>query len=272
MRARFSVVAAVAAISFSAHAQTWERRAAIRGGGGPGGRCTIEVVVDGAAEVEVAWDHGILRNLSGRPPEWRRFECTSPMPPNPPNFRFRGIDGRGRQELVRDPRNSNSAVVRIEDRDNGAEGYTFELSWGGGFQGGPPPSQEPPRDYDRDRGRDGDRDRDEYHRDRGDWYGRGEWRERFFQHIREDVEHVRSVTFPFGSDQYRLTRTLQQLDELQDKLARHYYDERELNDVIDALGRVLRDNRLSPRDRNILEEDLNRMRDFRARRGEWERR
>ncbi|HEX6894429.1 MAG TPA: hypothetical protein VF146_04105, partial [Bryobacteraceae bacterium] len=90
-----------------------------------------------------------------------------------------------------------------------------------------------------------------------------------FQRVREDVEHVRSVTFPLGADQYRLARTLQELDELQDKLARRYYDERELNEVLQALGGVLRDNRLRPRDRDILSEDLDRMREFRNRHGEW---
>jgi hypothetical protein len=33
--------------------------------------------------------------------------------------------------LVRDPRSGGPAVVHIEDREGGAEGYTFELTWGG---------------------------------------------------------------------------------------------------------------------------------------------
>ena len=108
------------------------RRAVITGGGFDSGRCTVEVVVDGAAEVEIRGDTALLRNLKGQPPSWRRFECTSPLPGNPANFSFRGIDGRGRQELVRDPRGSGAAVVRIDDPDNGTEGYTFEIRWGGG--------------------------------------------------------------------------------------------------------------------------------------------
>jgi len=59
------------------------------------------------------------------------------MPVNPVDFRFRGIDGRGSQELIRDPRNGGTAVVRIEDREGGAQGYTFDLEWGGGgYPGG----------------------------------------------------------------------------------------------------------------------------------------
>jgi hypothetical protein len=109
-------------------------RASIRGGGGDEGKCTIEVVVDGAVEVEIRGDRANMRNLWGQPPQWRRFECNRPMPDRPGEFRFKGIDGRGRQELVRDPRSGGPAVVRIEDRDGGSEGYTFDLIWreGGG--------------------------------------------------------------------------------------------------------------------------------------------
>src|SRR5687768_5755121 len=107
-----------------------QRRANITGGGSPdSGKCTIEVVVDGVAEVEINGENGVLRNLSGQPPQWRRFECNGPMPNNPASFRFKGIDGRGRQDLIRDPRNGG-AVVRIEDSDGGQEGYTFDLMWG----------------------------------------------------------------------------------------------------------------------------------------------
>lgn len=109
------------------------RRAAITGGGNfDRGNCTIEVVVDGAADVEIRGDTAILRNFSGQPPQWRRFECTGVMPPNPAGFRLAGVDGRGRQQLLRDPREGGTAVVRIEDPDHGAEGYTFDIMWGGG--------------------------------------------------------------------------------------------------------------------------------------------
>ncbi len=120
------------------------RKAVFVGGGDPSrGKCTVEVFVDGAAQVEVRGDSANLRNLNGQAPQWRRFECTSAMPANPADFRFAGVDGRGRQTLVRDPRNNGgAAVVQIEDSDSGSEGYTFDLFWGGGpaysggFQGG----------------------------------------------------------------------------------------------------------------------------------------
>jgi len=108
-------------------------RASITGGGGDNGKCTIEVEVDGAAEVEIVGDQGRLHTLSGQPATWRRFQCNARMPRNPNDFRFRGIDGRGDVNLIRDPRRNGAAVVRIEDPKGGREGYTFDLEWSGGF-------------------------------------------------------------------------------------------------------------------------------------------
>ncbi len=274
----FVAIASLAAVVLPMSAQD-RRRATFRGGGRPGeGKCTIEVVVDGAAEVEIRGDTAVLRNLQGQTPQWRRFECTDPMPPNPVNFRFEGVDGRGRQTLMRDPRNGGAAVVRLEDPDGGREGYKFDLMWGGGgggFQGQPGFGGD--RDFGRDRDRDrGDRDRfgrddrdrgddDRLYRERDEFFRGGDWRQRIFERVRIDVEHVRSHTFPFGGDQYRLASTIQELNEMQDKLSRGFYDRRELDDVIGALARVVRDNRLSRRDGDILNDDLNRLRDFRAR-------
>jgi hypothetical protein len=264
------------------NAQSFERRATYKFGGDPNrGKCTVEVVVDGAVDVEIRGDSAVLRNLSGQPPQWRRFECTGPMPANPANFRFAGVDGRGRQQLIRDPRNGGGAVVRIEDPDNGSDKYKFDITWNGSGGGGFPPAQDDrsrrddrddrgyPLDqrYDRgrdDRDRDG-RDQDVYHRDRDEGFRAPDFRARFFQRIREDLDHVQSVTFPLSNDQYRIARTKQELDELQEKLARGYYDQRELDEVIGAMQRVVADNRLSRRDRDILGDDLDKLRDFRAR-------
>jgi hypothetical protein len=110
------------------------RRAEIRGGGGDG-KCTIEVEVDVAAEVEIRGDTARLHTLGGQRATWRRFVCNQVMPNNPRDFRFSGVDGRGRQELVRDPRHGGAAVVRIDDPKSGREGYTFDIEWRGGGGG-----------------------------------------------------------------------------------------------------------------------------------------
>jgi hypothetical protein len=257
-------ITAFTAIAGVAFAQP--RRAAITGRGNPGeGKCTIEVVVDGAAEVEIRGESATLRNLQGGPPQWRRFECNAPMPPNPADFRFSGVDGRGRQTLVRDPRNGGPAVVRIEDPDNGSEGYTFDITWrGAGYAGGPPPIVRP--DYRRE----GDgRDQDGYYSERERRFRGNDWRARFFERVRDDLDHIQAGPFARGADQYRLARTRQELDELQGKWSAGRYDERQLDSVIGALQRVVNDNRLSRRDRDILSDDLDRLRDFRANHERW---
>jgi hypothetical protein len=114
------------------------RRAAISGAGGSSGKCTIEVRVDIAAEVDIYGDSARLRTLGGQQSEWKRFECTGPLPYSMSDFRFRGIDGRGSVKLLHDPRNNSSvAVVRIDDPRGGAEGYTFDIEWSGASGGAP---------------------------------------------------------------------------------------------------------------------------------------
>ncbi len=104
-----------------------------------------------------------------------------------------------------------------------------------------------------------------YHRERDQRFSGNDWRATFFQHIREDLDHVESNTFPFGSDSARLARTKFELDELQQKLAQGTYDEQELDEAMGALQVVVSSNRLGVRDRQVLTDDLTRMRDFRIR-------
>ncbi len=123
-------------------------RARITGSHGDRGKCTIEVVVDEVAEVEISGDSGRIRTIAGAPAHFVRMDCTSAMPHDPEDFRFRGIDGRGRVDLVRDPRSTRGvAVVRIVDNRGGREGYTFDLEWRG-FGGGPGRYDDGPRRYD----------------------------------------------------------------------------------------------------------------------------
>jgi hypothetical protein len=127
-----------------AQASAISRRADIIGGGGAMGRCTIEVNVDGAAEVEISADTGWLRTVSGQQAYWRRFQCNAVMPRNPADFRFIGIDGRGLVRLLRDPRsNGGQVVVRIDDRKGGRASYTFDLQWRRTGGGASPPMPHP---------------------------------------------------------------------------------------------------------------------------------
>src|SRR6185503_13492639 len=124
----FTVMTA-AALAGPVSAQVQRRANMIGGGNINGGRCVAEVVVDGAAELTVTGDSANLRNLSGGQPQWRRFDCTSPMPGNA-DVRV-NINGRGRAQLVSSPSNGGPAVVRIEDSKGGAEVYQLEFTWDG---------------------------------------------------------------------------------------------------------------------------------------------
>ena len=129
---------ATAVLSMPAFAQRGERFEAQVRGSGDSGKCTIEVRVDDVAEVEVRGNTGFLRTLQGQPASWVRFVCDAPFPTGGmQEFKFKGIDGRGRVELRRDPReNRGIAVVYIVDNKGGSEGYTFDLEWKGGYIGG----------------------------------------------------------------------------------------------------------------------------------------
>jgi hypothetical protein len=106
----------------------------------------VEVLVDATAHIEIRGREGIIRRAGqgGQPPQWRKFECMGEMPPNMGEFRFAGVHGRGSQRLVQDPRNGGAAVVEINDPQNGADVYAFDLSWNRGV-----PITQGPRDGDR---------------------------------------------------------------------------------------------------------------------------
>jgi hypothetical protein len=127
----FGILAMFAAVGVG-NAQVLQRRATMTGNGTVDhGQCRVEVLVDGAAEVEIRGMNATLRNLSGQPPQWRRFECNGTLPSNPPNLRYIGVDGRGRQELVRTPQNGGGTVVRIQDPAGSSDVYAFDLMWSG---------------------------------------------------------------------------------------------------------------------------------------------
>ena len=125
-------MALVVAAAIPALAQSQNIQARISGGGG-NGKCTIEVVVQGTADVQIRGNQGTLRTFSGNPAQWRRLECNQPLPSNPTNFKFTGVDGHGRQGLSVDPNTNNGvAVIHIENTTGGNEGYTSDITWNGG--------------------------------------------------------------------------------------------------------------------------------------------
>lgn len=106
-------------------------------GGSGSGKCTFEVRIDGAADVEIRGNQGRLRWVGGGGMEWKRLECNQPLPRNPQNFQFHGVDGRGTQTLMKSPNDNNGvAVIRLDDPQRGSEGYTGDITWDGGTDNG----------------------------------------------------------------------------------------------------------------------------------------
>ena len=96
-----------------------------------------------------------------------------------------------------------------------------------------------------------------------------EWRGHVFEHVRVDIDHIGSAIWASGKERTRLDRTKQELGDLQMKMEHSRYDEGELNDVIDSMKKSANDTRLSSRDRDVLGDDLNRLRDYRENHDHW---
>ena len=94
--------------------------------------------------------------------------------------------------------------------------------------------------------------RESYNRGPGDLFGR----------VRADLDRAESNSNWNGGDRRRFSKVREELSEFQRSGDRH-----ELNDAISALQKVVNDNRLDYRDRDVLARDLYQLRDFRARNG-----
>ena len=111
---------------------------------------------------------------------------------------------------------------------------------------------------------------DWYH-DRDTRFHGEDWRSHVFGEVKADLDHIGSPVWVSGKERTRLETTRKELDELQAKLASGLYDEHMLNDVIDSLVKSADDKRLGPRDRDVLSDDLNRLRDYRDHHDHWKR-
>ncbi len=101
-------------------------------------------------------------------------------------------------------------------------------------------------------------DRDDYRYERG----------RRYERVGSLVDRVqydlgRANTYFSRSDQRRVAAARHELAEFQRAWAAGRFDRRDLNDAIGAVQTVVNRNALGYRDRNILLEDLNRLREVR---------
>lgn len=110
-----------------------------------------------------------------------------------------------------------------------------------------------------------------------DWYHdregryRGEqWRSQVFLQVRSDLDHV-WANRASDKERRRLDRTREELTQLQADLDAGRFDNGILNDVIDSIRKSSNDDRLSARDRDVLHDDVNRLKDYQDNHNHWRR-
>ncbi|MGA2601501.1 MAG: hypothetical protein ABSH09_31435 [Bryobacteraceae bacterium] len=102
-----------------------------------------------------------------------------------------------------------------------------------------------------------------------DWYHereerfRGEdWRPHIFMHVRTDLDHVWSAVRASDKERERLDKTKEELTKMQADFDQGRWDNNILNDVIDSIRKSSNDERLAERDREVLADDLVRLKEF----------
>ena len=111
---------------------------------------------------------------------------------------------------------------------------------------------------------------DWYH-DREARYQGEQWRSQVFTQVRADLDHIWSARGASGKENERLDRTKEELTKMQADLDQGRFDNGLLNDVIDSLKKSSDDQRLAPRDRAVLSDDLNRLHDYQQNHNHWNR-
>jgi len=109
---------------------------------------------------------------------------------------------------------------------------------------------------------------DWYH-DRDERYRGDQWRPHVFSHVRQDLDHIWSARNASEKENARLAKTKEELAQMQADLDQGRFDNGLLNDAIDSLKKSANDDRLSPRDRAVLADDVNRLHDYQANHNHW---
>jgi hypothetical protein len=109
---------------------------------------------------------------------------------------------------------------------------------------------------------------DWYH-EREERYRGEEWKAHVFMHVRTDLDHVWSAVHASDKERTRLDRTKEELTKMQADLDQGRWDNGILNDVIDSIRKSSNDQRLAPRDREVLADDLVRLKDYQDHHNHW---
>ncbi len=109
----------------------------------------------------------------------------------------------------------------------------------------------------------------DWHHDRDERYHGDQWRPHVFSYVRQDLDHIWSARNASEKENARLDRTKEELTKMQSDLDQGRFDNGLLNDVIDSLKKSANDQRLSPRDRDVLNDDVNRLHDYQLNHNHW---
>jgi hypothetical protein len=101
---------------------------------------------------------------------------------------------------------------------------------------------------------------DWYH-DRDERFRRQDWHLHLFAHVRTDLDHVWEGRAA-DRERARIEKTKEELTKMQADLDHTRWDNGILNDVIDSLTKTANDQRLSPRDREVMADDVRRLKEF----------
>jgi hypothetical protein len=105
--------------------------------------------------------------------------------------------------------------------------------------------------------------------DRDARYQGEQWRSQLFTQVRTGLDHIWSARGASKKENTRLDKTKGELTVLQAKLDRGQFDNGTLNDVIDSIRKSSNDQRLAPRDRAVLSDDLVRLKDYQVNYKHW---
>jgi len=109
---------------------------------------------------------------------------------------------------------------------------------------------------------------DWYH-DRDARYQGDQWRGQIFSDVSSDLDHIWSARNASDKENARLNKTKEELGRMQADLEQGRFDNGILNDVIDSIKKSANDERLSPRDRDVLNDDLARLHDYQVNHNHW---
>lgn len=109
----------------------------------------------------------------------------------------------------------------------------------------------------------------DWYQERDQRYQGDDWRSHVFDYVRIDLEHVWSAYQAKDRERVRLDKTKEELYKMQVDLNQGRFDNGLLNDVIDSLRKSSNDDRLATRDKEVIADDVVRLKDYQSNHDRW---